>query len=50
MTPEQESYAALWMSECWAPVREWREPAVDRAVHAERNALLDRVRDERVAS
>jgi hypothetical protein len=47
MTPEQESYRDLWMSECWKPVREHRQTKDERLDAQARNDLLTERRDQR---
>ena len=40
MTPEQEAFRDLWMSECWKPVPEWHQTKDERLDAQARNGLL----------
>jgi hypothetical protein len=46
-SPEEREYARLWLSECWAPVPEWRQTRDERADAETRNALLDDRQEQR---
>jgi hypothetical protein len=50
MTPDQESYRDLWMSECWKPVREWHQTKDERLDVQARNDLLTERRERRGAA
>jgi hypothetical protein len=47
-TPEEREYARLWLSECWAPVPEWRQTRDERADAETRNARYAQPGDESV--